>query len=92
MKHTGDIHPPEVESALDDFAGEDAAVPDAALRSEAPGGRTSAMSTPATMALPAPEPMPRGLGEDAREQVRRHPLATLSAAFALGVVLARLFR
>ena len=89
MKHTGDIHPPEVEYDLEDRDDEDAPARDAALLADAPPGR---ISMPATMELPAAQPMERSFEEDARAQVRRKPFAALAAAFALGFVLVKLFR
>ena len=89
MKHTGDIHPPEVEYDLDERDEEDAVTRDSGLHAESPRGR---VSMPATMALPAPEPAPQSFEDEARAQVRRSPLATLAAAFALGFVLVKLFR
>jgi hypothetical protein len=89
MKHTGDIHPPEVEYDLDERDEEQAAAGDTGLRAEAPRER---VSVPATMALPAPEPAPPSFEDEARAQMRRSPLATLAAAFALGFVLVKLFR
>lgn len=87
MKHTGDIHPPEVEYDLQtDF---DAEEERPVARTEAPRGR---ISMPATMALSAPQPDEPSFEEEARARVRRHPLATLAAAFALGFVLVKLFR
>lgn len=87
MKQTGDIHPPEVEYDLDTDRDMDSG--EATPRSEAPAGP---VSMPAAMALSAPEPGEPGLEEQARAQVRRNPVATLAAAFALGFVLVKLFR
>lgn len=90
MKHTGDIHPPEVEYDLDtDLDADTADTGGEGDRGEAPRGR---VSMPATMALSAPEPDAGSFEEQARAQVRRNPVATLAAAFALGFVLVKLFR
>ena len=83
MKLTGDIHPPEVEYDLDADLGEaeerEAALPD------------SGPAMPGTLAFSGPAPE-RSFEEEARAQVRRNPLVTLGAAFALGFVLVKLFR
>lgn len=86
MKQTGDIHPPEVEYDLD--IDRDAGPQADTTRTEPPGR----VSMPATMALSAPETGERSFEEAARAQVRRKPIATLAAGFALGFVLVKLFR
>ena len=94
MKLTGDIHPPEVEFDLDaDFEDDEG---------EAAGLSTmSAMQPAEDRAMRADTLQAQGLQlgasadryfDAAREQVRTKPFATLGAAFALGFVLAKLFR
>lgn len=90
IKGTGDTHPPEVE---DDFgtAREDEATArlsrNRAAAMEAAGGRSTAGATEpegsdATMAAGG------DLLEQAREQVRAHPLLAVTAAFVVGFLVA----
>ena len=92
QKLSGDVHPPELEdetaaaAELDDITMEARAEPDA--ETFRPNANT-----------PAPAPRFSGrrgslqaYGDSAREQVRTQPMKSLGAAFALGFVLAAVFR
>lgn len=97
LKLTGDTHPPEVEFDLDtrlDDEDLDADLGGASsmLRADSGmGGRTAAMQPPAQQQMQLGASADRYF-DAAREQVRSKPYATLGAAFALGFVLAKLFR
>jgi hypothetical protein len=101
VKLTGDTHPPEVEFDLDTRLGDDDLDVDlggasSMLRTDdGMGAGAAAMRQPVQQRMQ--QQMQLGASADryfdaAREQVRAKPYATLGAAFALGFVLARLFR
>lgn len=83
VKSTGDTHPPEV--------GDDTGRDEDTLRfepAEEGGGAGGTRSTRPD--LEQWREQGEGLLEQAREQVRNRPIATLAGAFVLGMLLARI--
>ena len=94
MKLTGDTHPPEVEYDLD----LDADDPATADYSSAPQPTLADTRAPMrsgmqpTASQPSFDAGTQRYFDAAREQVIARPYAALGAAFAVGFVLAKLFR
>lgn len=94
LKLTGDTHPPEVEFDLD-LDLEDRETADF---SSAPQPTLDEGGTPVRSRMQAPSAQPsfeagtQRYFDAAREQVRAKPYASLGAAFAVGFLLAKLFR
>jgi hypothetical protein len=88
QKLSGDVHPPELDeragTELDDIA------MDARADVDADTFRPRA-NTPSTMSRFRTSSL-QGYGDAARDQVRAKPMQALGAAFALGFVLAAVFR
>lgn len=94
VKHSGDVHPPEVESDLDlDDTQEESFATPAAIE---PPARVARARRVARIVSPPPQPGARenmrATFDAARHQVRARPWAAVVAALALGLVLSRLFR
>lgn len=96
LKLTGDTHPPEVEFDLDlDLEDEDTAdsssAPQPAMEQGSAPRRSRMEARPQQPSFAQGGATERYF-EAAREQVRAKPYASLGAAFAVGFLLAKLFR